>query len=273
MSNQRSRTNSLVKYFLYLFIRPTATIRQILQERPSFKRITIFLFCIGLLRGLIDGVWQLLMAAQFSQTVSSWTLSKSQLVMGTSFIFANITTGYSRWIAFTLIAYIFGKIAGGTGKVMDFLRVYGIILGIFLVTALPNFAHLFLKLPIIQFSVSKIYNPTIGVGQVLTSCWLAYISYKAVRVIHDLSAIDSILIGLSVPLINMGTLIFGAKIFFNIPKIISLTERKLFSLATFVFIAATLLSIPLLLWLVYWISRKSRLKNSGKLSGNHNEVR
>ena len=40
------------------------------------------------------------------------------------------------------------------GKIIDFLRVYGVILGIFLVTALPNFAHLFVKLPAIQFNAS-----------------------------------------------------------------------------------------------------------------------
>lgn len=153
--------------------------------------------------------------------------------------------------------------AGGTGKVTDFLRVYGIILGIFFVTALPNFAHLFLKLPIIQFSVSQSYSPTIGIGQVLTSCWLAYISYKAVRIIHNLPRVDSILIGLSVPLINIGTLIFGAKVFFNLPQIAPLAERKLHTLATYVFIAATLVAIPLLLWVVYRIARKGRAENGG----------
>lgn len=263
----------MIKYFLYLFIRPTATIKRILHERPSFTRIIIFLFCIGLARGLIDDAWQLLMAGQFSQTISSWSVFKSHLVIGSFFIFSCITTAYARWIAFALIAYIFGKFVGGKGKIIDFLRVYGIILGIFLVTALPNFAHLFVKLPAIQFAVSEPYNPTIGVGQMLTSCWLAYISYKAVRIIYGLAVTDSILIGLSVPLINIGTLIFGAKVFFNIPKIAFLTERKLFSLATFVFIAATLIAIPLLVWLVYWINRKGRTKDSGRQSGNHHQIR
>ncbi|RLC26634.1 MAG: hypothetical protein DRH21_01575 [Deltaproteobacteria bacterium] len=82
---------SMVKYFLYLFIRPTAAIKQILHERPGFKRIIIFLFCIGLGRGLIDDAWQLLMAGQFSQTISSWSVFKSHLVIGSFFIFSCIT--------------------------------------------------------------------------------------------------------------------------------------------------------------------------------------
>lgn len=212
------------------------------------------------------------MAGQFIQAVSSWAVMKTQLPIGSFFVFSCITTGYARWIAFTLIAYVLGKFAGGTGKVTDFLRVYGIILGIFFVTALPNFAHLFLKLPIIQFSVSQSYSPTIGIGQVLTSCWLAYISYKAVQIIHNLPRVDSILIGLSVPLINIGTLIFGAKVFFNLPQIAPLAERKLHTLATYVFIAATLVAIPLLIWVVYRIARKGRAENGGS-GGNYDVMR
>jgi len=63
-------------------------------------------------------------------------------------------------------------------------------------------------------------------------------------------------------------LIFGAKVFFNLPKIAPLSENKLHTLATYVFIAATLVAIPLLLWVVYRIARKGRTENGGS-GGNY----
>lgn len=254
------KSKSILEYFLSLFIKPAKTIERILAERPSFKRIAFFLLFIGALRGIIEGAWMLLMLGQFSQVISSPDLFRSYLLQGSYFGLANIITAYVRWAMFALIPYLLGRFLGGRGKFEEFLRLYGIILGIFLVTILPNFAHLALKLPIIEFRVSASYNPALGVGQMLTSCWLAYISYEAVRITHKLSKIESVFIGLLVPLINIGLLVFGAMVFFNFPTIIALSRRNIFIVATIAFIIVALIATPILFWSGYRIERRSKPK-------------
>lgn len=250
---------TILKYLFFLFIKPTQTIRHILEAPPSFKRIVIFLSLVGTLRGLLEGLLILLMVGQFTQVVSSLILLKSYLLNGTLFVFSNITTAYIRWVAFALMVYLFGRIIGGKGRFEEFLRLYGVILGIFMITILPNFAHPFFNLPMIKFNISNIYNPSMGIGQILTSIWLAFISYKAARLIHRLPKMESILIGLSLPLINIGILVLGAMILFNIPGLASLDERRIIFITTFTFVIFTIVATPILLWFGYKIDQRRGL--------------
>lgn len=256
MTHQRS----IIKYFLRLFTHPSNTIQQILQESPSFFRIVIFLCGVGILRGILEEVLQLLVVGQFSQVVSSPLLSKKYLLAGIPFLLSSVSFAYLRWVAFAFIVYFLGRFVGGKERFEHFLRIYGVILGIYTVAILPNFVYLIIKSPIITFRISTTYNPSFGIGQILTSCWLVFISYKVVRIIYKLPTLEAVFIGLSVPLINIGTLVFGALLYFKFSPLFSLSQRKVFSLATHALVIVPLLMIPFLLWLGYRIDRGRRAK-------------
>ena len=247
---------AIFNYFLFLFINPYNTIKQILQRKPPFVRIIIFLCLVGILRGVIEGIWILLMNGQFKQVIFSPLIFKNYLFKGIPFIFSNVTTAYVRWVGFAFVVYFVGRLLGGKGKFIDFLRLYGIILGIFVVTILPNFTYVFLRLPIIRFGVSRLYNPVLGIGQALTFLWLIFISYKVIRIVHQLPKIDSALISLLVSLLSTVSLILGALVFFNLPVLTAFSYRRVFSIATLVFIIFTVIAIPIFFWLGYKIEKK-----------------
>ena len=250
--------SSATGYFLSLLIRPTATIVRILLEKPDYKKIIFFLFGIGALRGITEEIWILSMNGQLGQVLGSMPLLKTHMTTGLPFILSNVITAYVRWVAFALLAFLCGLFLGGKGRFEDFLRLYGIILGISLVTILPNFIYLFVKnLPVIRFSVSTMYNPTIGIGQLVTSGWLVYVSYKAVMTIHKLPKFESFFTGLLVPLLNIGILVLGAAVVFNLPMLNASSPNKVFSLSTLGFTVATLAAIPIFLWIGYVLDRKN----------------
>jgi len=265
LSPQNFRETSLLAYFLSLFIRPTYGIKRILEEKPSFKRIVVFLFWVSILRGIVEGVWMLLKEGQFTQVLASPILLKSYLWLGAPFIISSITCGYVRWAGFAFLPCLFAKFLGKKGDYKDFLRVNGVIMGIYLVTILPNFAYLFFRLPMIQFNVSRFYNPAIGIGQMITGVWLVFIIYKATRIICGLSKYQSFLAGLSVLLVNLGALVFGSLVFFNLPSLVSASFKRTLNTATFVFIIITLLSIPVFLWLGMRLIKSKGLEKTEKL--------
>lgn len=248
----------LITYFVYLFSRPTYGMRKILEEKPSFKQIALFLFVVSTLRGIIEGIWVLLRVGQLEQVVTSWVLLKSYLRLGIPFIVSSITCGYVRWVGFALAPFLLGRFFGKQSRFEDWLRLSGFFMGLYLLAILPNFAYLVFKLPVIQFHISPIYNPGMGIGQVVTSIWLAVLLYKAARIIHGLPRVQTFLIGTSVPLLNVGALILGSMAFFNLPPLGVLPFRGAMNLATWVFILITLLVIPVFLWSGYRLDRRAQ---------------
>ena len=238
----------MLSHFCDLLIRPTPAIRKILTDRPSFKRLVIFLLSAGILRGLIEGLWMLPREGQLFQIIASPVLFKSYMNLGIPFILSSITCGYVRWVGFALLPCLLAKLWGGKARYKDFLRVTGIMMGLYVVTILPNFAYLFFKLPMIQFNVSKIYNPAIGLGQWITAVWLVVIIYKASRIICGLSGFQALLCGLSVLLVNIGALVFGSLVFFNFDYFNTFSLRTTLNIATHIFIGITILTIPVFLW-------------------------
>lgn len=190
----------------------------------------------------------LLREGQFLPVVISPVLLKSYLNIGIPFILSSITCGYVRWMGFAFLPCLLAKFWGKEARYKDFLRVTGIMMGLYVVTILPNFAYLFFKLPMIQFNVSKVYNPAIGLGQWITGIWLVTIIYKASRIILGLSRFQSFLCGLSVLLLNAGALVFGALVFFNLDYFNAVSFRGTLGMATCIFIGITILMVPAFLW-------------------------
>lgn len=255
---------SLTSSFLCLLIRPKSSVERIILNKPKYKGIILFLFVIGTLRGLTEGIWILSMNHQLGQVFKSFPLLYSYLLQGLPFVLSNITTAFVRWAAFAFFTFACGVLMGGRGRFADFLRIYGVILGIFFITILPNFLYLFFNLPSIRFNVSAIYNPTIGLGQILTSCWLAYVSYQAVMQLHKLPPFESFLIGLLVPLLNIGILVLGAAVVFNFHSLADFPLKTVFNLSTIGFTVATLAAIPAFLWLGSCFDKKRKKVNTKK---------
>ena len=249
----------MIAYFACLFSRPSHTIKKILEEKPSFRQLFLFLFVISTLRGIIEGIWVLLKAGQLAHVFSSAALMKSYLELGIPFLISSLTCGYVRWAGFALAPCLLARFFGKEGRFGDWLRLSGVFMGLYLVAILPNFAYLFFKLPVIQFYISRFYNPGLGIGQVLTSCWMVVLLYKSARVLYGLPRFSSFLIGISIPLLNIGALVLGSMIFFNLPQLALLPFRGAMNLATWIFIFITLLTIPVLL---VWGNRVGRSAKS-----------
>jgi hypothetical protein len=243
-----SQGSSVLQYFCSLFIHPSFAINKILKEKPGFKRLAIFIFIVSTLRGIIEGLWMLMREGQFLPVVISPVLFKSYMNLGIPFILSSITCGYVRWVGFALLPCLLAKFWGKEARYKDFLRVTGIMMGLYLVTILPNFAYLFFKLPMIQFNVSKVYNPAIGLGQWITALGLVTIIYKASRIILGLSGFQALLCGISVLLVNIGALVFGSFVFFNLDYFNAVSFRGTLNIATYIFIVITILTIPVFLW-------------------------
>jgi hypothetical protein len=247
-------------HFTRLLVHPPSAIQRIIHEQPDLTRIVLFVFVVSILRGIVEGIWVLLRVGQLGQVATSWTLFHSYLRLGIPFLISSLTCGYVRWIGFALAAYWLGRFFGGKqGRFNDWLRLTGIFMGLYLVAILPNFAYLIWTLPMIQFRISSLYNPGLGVGQMLTSVWLGLLLYQAVRIVHGLARFQSLLIGASIVLANIGALVLGSLIFFNLPRLDALPFRGTMHLATWVFIVITVLTVPLFLRWGYRLDRRRTL--------------
>ncbi len=249
MSRRITQSSTIIFYFLSLLIHPKYTIHKILENKLSFRRIAVFLLIVSTLRGIIESAWMLLREGQFVAVVTSPVLFKSYLILGIPFMVSSITAGYVRWFGFALVPCLLARFWGREAHYRDFLRVTGVMMGLYVLTILPNFAYLFFDLPVIQFSISKSYNPALGVGQMITGTWLVLIIYKMARLIAGLTAWQSFLAGLTVLLGNLGALLFGAMFFFNLSYVSARSFRGTLNMATFLFNIATVLLIPFFLWL------------------------
>lgn len=97
-----------------------------------------------------------------------------------------------------------------------------------------------------------------GIGQVVTGVWLTVILYQAARILYQLPRSTALVVGLSVPLLNVGALVLGSMIFFNLPSLGVLPFRGAMNLATWIFILITLLTIPVFLWSGYRLDRRAQ---------------
>ena len=250
----------MLRLFLRLLVLPGSTIDRILARPPGFARLTVWVAALGALRGAVEGLWILLMAGQFGALlalgqgrVAAWYLDAAG-----PFLLANLLTGLFRWGLFAIVPYALGRFAGGGGRWRDFLRVYGVAMGIYVVTILPNYAYLGWDLPTIRFDVSRSYNPLLGVGQLLTSLWLAWFSFVAARRLHRLPRFEAAMVGLAVPLTNLALFVVASRVFFNLRPLVALARAELFWFSTAAFIVAALVAIPILFLAGGWFARSER---------------
>lgn len=238
-----------------MLIRPAQAIETLLTTPPSFRAILVFLTIISLLRGVLDGLLVLLDDGQLWSMWVSGRLLPWFAFKAFPLLLADWLAVYVRWLGFALVPYLLGRFSGGTGRLIDFLRLYGIALGIYVVTVLPNFAYFLVPLPLVRFDAAPEFRPTLGVGQTLTSTWLAWVTFCALRRLHRLPAFESLAIGVLTPALNIAALVLPGALIFNLPAV-RLWSEKLVATSTLLgFSAASVVLIGGALILVRWLSR------------------
>jgi hypothetical protein len=205
-------------YFLWMLVRPAHVIERVLAQPPRLRSLIIFLTLISLLRGILDGTLVLLNDGQLWAMWHAGRLLPWFIFKASPLLLADWLAVYVRWLGFALVPYLLGRFYGGTGQLMDFIRVYGVALGIYVVTVLPNFAYFFVPLPMVRFYAAPQFQPTLGIGQLITSAWLAWVTYCAVRRVHQLPAFEALWIGMLTPALNIAALVLPGALIFNLPS-------------------------------------------------------
>lgn len=253
-------TSTPAASFLCMLVRPRLAIARIVAQRPSFGSLVLFLTCISLLRGVLDAVLVLLDDGQLFSIWAAGRLLPWLVGKAYPLLLADWLAVYVRWLGFALVPYLLGRFCGGAGRLSDFLRLYGVILGIYVVTVLPNFAYFFMPLPLLRFEAAPFFRPTLGVGNLLTSAWLAWVTYTVVRALHRLPRFEAAAIGLLTPLLNIAALVLPGAVLFNLSALFRWTPSSVTSVTLLGFSAVSLGLIAGALSLSRWLHRREQLR-------------
>jgi thermitase len=207
----------IVPAFFRLFYQPRAAVAEILARPPSWRAIFIFLAIISLLRTTLEAAWDLLMKGELFNTLRQPGALWAYRVPFTAFFGANLATAYLRVVLFAFIALAVGKFLGGKGRFEPLLRLYGVILGLFALTIVPDYLAVWIQMPFVAFRAAPTYNPEVGVGQLISSIWLGWITYVAVRTAHRIKPFDALQTAAALALANTGLLVLVAMGVLNLP--------------------------------------------------------
>jgi hypothetical protein len=218
---------------------------------PPWRELVFILVAIGLVRGLLESAYVLLRAGHLLVTLTQPYALRTYAVSGSAFLLANAVTALVRWQLFAFVAYVLGRWLGGRGRFRQLATAFGLAMGIYALTILPDYLYLFWTLPAIRFQVSAVYSPTIGIGQIAASLWLTWFGYATARSLHRLGRVDSLLVGAGLELVSLGSLVIGAQLFFNLPEMARLgrDEMVLAATAAFTLVAG---AGGLVIWRLGW---------------------
>jgi hypothetical protein len=248
----------MIKYFLWLCWQPQKAVEKILEERITFLQIAVFLFFVGALRACLESVWLYARLGKLPLLFAS--LASRQWLAGefAPFLIGNIFTAYFRWAMFSCIVFFAGRFIQGKGKFRDILKIYGIVLGSYLLSPFFNFLHLAFNLPYINFYISPGLTHPIGLGQVILGAWSAWVAYTASRKVHCVSRPAALCIGALVPLFDRAAFIISSIAFFNIAFIKMIPAKMASNFATAAFLALSFVMIPFFLWAGCRIDKKEK---------------
>lgn len=243
----------MIKYFLCLLARPKKTIEAISKANIKTMDIILFLFSLGLVRGLLEVLWLFtikhrLIQLSFLSRQASWYLLEAG-----PFILANILTAYFRWAMYSLI---FSLSLGFVKIRVDFsraLKVFSVIMGLYVLAGLINFIHYFLGLSMVKFYISEAYAPLLGIGQLISSGLLIFFSYKFSRYLGA----DKLCAFLTALLIfgsDRFFYFFSAWVYLRLPLAKALSYRNMFNLSSHLVCLVSILLTVLFLRLGFKIN-------------------
>lgn len=248
----------MLRYFLSILFKPTVTIQKILDRKPSFLRIIHFLFWIGLLRGVLEIIWLFSIPGQYTQLIQSLSRSSWYLKEAIPFLLANVLTAYFRWAMYALIIFLGARLFKIRVIFSSLLRLYGVILGLYILPGLINFVYVFITLPIIKFKISSSYFPMIGLGQFIGALWFILLTLKVARILFKMDWINSFLLALAIPILDRVLFVLSAKVYFGLPALAKMGFARQNYLAICIFILASTILIPLFIWIGYRLNEEKR---------------
>ena len=221
------------------------------------QNIIFLLFWIGLLRGALEVVWifainhRLIELLFLSRKLSWWYLESGP------FILANIFTAYSRWAMYSLIFYLglnFLKIKADFFRI---LKLFSIIMWLYVLTILANFLHCFFNISMIKFDIAPLYTYSAGIGQWVSSCLLIFFVYKLGRHFKS-DKLSSLLIALLVFSADRAFYFFSAWFYFRLPFISEFSHKKIFVAANHLNSLTSILLTLLFLWLGFRLNAQRK---------------
>lgn len=248
----------MLKFFLLIIFKSKETIEKIIQTDISAKRIILFLFWLGILRGILEVIWifainKRLIELLFLSRQLCWYLFESG-----PFVLANILTAYLRWAMYSMVFYLalcFFKIKADFSII---LKVFSVILGLYLLTIMMNFLHFFFNIAMIKFQISAIYSYSMGIGQVVSSFLLILFIYKLGSCL-GLDRLSSLLSGLLVFSADRIFYFFSAWTYFRLPLISALSYKNIFNLGNHLSSLVSILLTFLFLWIGYRINAQRKI--------------
>lgn len=230
-----------------MLTRPREGVARVLAAPPSTRSLLWFLGIVGLLRGVLEALWLFVLArqpdliAQLTQQVGRYALE------GALFLAANVMTAYLRW---AMYAVLFLGIARWFGRRVPFgtlTTLAGLLLGLYVMPVLVNTLYLILPLPSIRFAVSAVYQPVIGLGQLVATAWFAWVTFHIFRQACGLSRPQAILGALFIPLLDRFLFVAGAAVVFRWQSLAWLPVTARMGLVTVGFLLVAAIAAPLLL--------------------------
>jgi len=211
---------------------PAKGIDLILQSRFRASTVILTLFLTGCTR-LIAEIF--LLFARKGQPEEFFNLilyGKYLNLWSGIFLIEIVTTTFVRVALYATIIHFLATIAGYKANFKNLLKLYSIALLIYPLPAIINMVYCFVSLPEIVYSTHSFYSPRQGVGQIITSLWMAYVSFLAAKKIVGCRGLVAWLLGLSIPLLDIALFVSFSMIFFGLIEKFPFSQQKLFGLAS-----------------------------------------
>lgn len=230
----------LLSQFLQMAGRPAAGVAAVLEARPGLWSIAIILGVVGLLRGIVEGLWYYLMIGKAHDLPMLLTRPDWYTRYGGPFLVLNIPSAHFLWFTTAIILYAGARLLGGQGSFRQTLQVTGVALISYLPIGLINYLHLWITLPSLTLGASDFYRPNLGIGQLAVFVWLTLVAYQALRQVHRLPPGSAALAAPLPVLLSLLLYLASASVFFRLaPRVPGSRPSDWLAMANLAYLLAT----------------------------------
>lgn len=233
---------------LLMLTNPRRAIPAILRAKVRMRTVVGFLFWVGLLRGILEIIWLFAINGRLGDVPLLARHGPWWVLEGGPFIVANILTAYFRWALYSTVFVLLLRVFRIRWAFADDLRVFGAMLGLYVVTILVNFLHGVFDLKMLHLYVAERYVPAFGIGQALAACLMLRMVFVLGRLL-SLDRSSALLAAFLVVLVERGLNLAAAWWYFRLPLAEHLSARSLFLVANHLTSLVSLVGVALLIWL------------------------
>lgn len=246
----------MVRDALAILMKPRWAIHRMLTAHVAIRSILMFLFWVGLVRGVLEVVWLFAMSRRVSELAElsgqwSWWMMEAG-----PFIVANILTAYFRWALYSLVCYAALRFLQARVDFARVLRVFAAVMILYVLTILVNFLHCAMDLPMLQVRIAERYMPSFGIGQGVSSVLVLWWIWTLGRQV-GLDRSGALLSAVLVFAVERAFYFFAAWAYFRLPLLSTLSEPTAVFIANHATSVVSLLGTGVLLWLGYRINAKA----------------